>query len=53
MFANVSMGVMPHTIQAYALDDATGGAYGNDNFRDLREWMAYEAANDTRGAHEG
>lgn len=48
MLANVSMGVQPHTVQAYALDDPTGGAYGNDNFTALRQWMAYEAANDTR-----
>ena len=42
------MGVMPHSVQAYALDDPTAGAYGNQNFSDLRKFARYELANDTR-----
>ena len=47
MLASKSMGVLPHTVQAYALDEPTDGAYGNDNFSDIRTFMAWEAANDT------
>ena len=47
MLASKSMGVLPHTVQAYALDEPTDGAYGNDNFSDIRAFMAWEAANDT------
>ena len=47
MLANGSMGVLPHTVQDYALDEPTDGAYGNDDFSALRRWMAWEVANDT------
>jgi len=43
MFASPSMGVYPHTVQFYALDDPTAGAYGNDNFSEIAEYMHYEA----------
>ena len=31
-YADSGLGVFPHTIQVYALDDPTAGAYGNDDF---------------------
>eukprot|EP00854_Cymbomonas_tetramitiformis_P021033 gene21033-25239_t len=46
--ASKNMGVMAHTVQAYALDDPTAGAYGNTNYGDMLDWMLWEAANDTR-----
>lgn len=47
MLASKTMGVLPHPIQDYSLEDPTDGAYGNDNFAALREFMEWEAANDT------
>ena len=49
MLASKTMGVLPHTIQAYSLDDPTDGAYGNADFYALRDFMLWEAANDTAG----
>jgi hypothetical protein len=42
-FATTQMGVMPHTIQAYAFDDPTAGAYGNANFSYMEEYLVREA----------
>jgi hypothetical protein len=30
-------------VQVYAFDDPTGGAYGNDNFTYVEDYLAYEA----------
>lgn len=48
MMATKNLGVLPHTIQAYALDDPVAGSYGNVDFGDMFDWMLWEAANDTR-----
>ena len=37
------LGVFPHTVQVYALDDPTAGAYGNENFSYVEDYMVYEA----------
>ena len=47
MLSSGTMGVMPHTVQDYSLTDPTDGAYGNLNFSALRDFMEWEAANDT------
>jgi hypothetical protein len=44
MFVHPSLGVFPHTVQVYALDDPTAGSYGNNGFRDIEDYMFYEAA---------
>ena len=30
--------------QMYGLDDPVGGAYGNKNFKDIEEYMYFEAS---------
>ena len=35
IYANLSLGVMPHTVQVYTLSDPTSGTYGNANFSDI------------------
>lgn len=42
-YADPALGVMPHTVQAYAVDDPTAGSYGNDNFTYMMDYMFYEA----------
>lgn len=42
-FASPSMGVFPHTVQIYALDDPTAGAYGNQNFSYIEDYLVFEA----------
>lgn len=42
-FADSGLGVFPHTVQVYALDDPTAGAYGNDNFSYVEDYLVYEA----------
>jgi hypothetical protein len=42
-FATTQMGVMPHTIQAYAFDDPTAGAYGNANFSYIEEFLVQQS----------
>ena len=42
-YANSTLGVFPHTVQVYALDDPTAGAYGNDNFSYIEEYLVHEA----------
>jgi hypothetical protein len=37
------MGVFPHTVQMYGLDDPTAGSYGNHNFSYMEEYLVYEA----------
>jgi hypothetical protein len=44
VYANVSMGVMPHTVQMYTLEDPTGNTYGNANFSDILEIGLYAAS---------
>ena len=43
-YAIPSLGVYPHTIQAYALDDPSSGVYGNNNFTYIEEYLVYEAS---------
>ncbi len=43
MFATPKLGVFPHTIQVYSLDDPTANAYGNQNFSFIEEYMVQEA----------
>lgn len=38
------VGVFPHTVQMYGLDDPTSGAYGNADFSLIEDYMYYEAA---------
>ncbi len=45
-YASKNLGILPHTIQAYSLDDPTAGAYGNANFSDMFDFMLYEAERD-------
>jgi hypothetical protein len=42
-FAHPSMGVFPHTVQMYGLDDPTGGTYGNRDFGYMEDYLVYEA----------
>lgn len=42
-YADPALGVMPHTVQAYAVDDPSAGSYGNDNFTYMMDYMFYEA----------
>lgn len=42
-FTHPSMGIFPHTVQVYALDDPTGGSYGNANFSYIEDYLVYEA----------
>jgi len=42
-FASPALGIFPHTVQVYALDDPTAGAYGNHNFSYMEEYMVSEA----------
>ncbi len=44
VFANLSLGVMPHTVQLYTLDDPTGDTYGNANFSDILEIGLFAAS---------
>lgn len=43
MFATSKLGVFPHTVQVYAFDDPTAGAYGNENFTYIEDYLVYEA----------
>lgn len=43
MYAHPGLGVFPHTVQMYALDDPIGGAYGNQNFSYVEDYLVYEA----------
>ncbi|KAJ1548673.1 hypothetical protein HK405_000813, partial [Cladochytrium tenue] len=40
-FASPTMGVLPHTVETYALDDPAP-TYGNENFKYIREYLAWE-----------
>lgn len=42
-YAHKGLGVFPHTIQIYSLDDPTAGAYGNKDFGYMEEYMVHEA----------
>ena len=41
-FADARLGVMPHTVQHYALDDPAP-TYGNEDFHHMREFLQEEA----------
>ena len=43
-FADPALGVFPHTVQMYGLDDPTAGAYGNRDFQLIEDYMHYEAS---------
>ena len=43
-YADTSMGILPHTVQTFALDDPSGGTYGQDNFTYMYDWMVEVAA---------
>ncbi len=47
-YSSPNMGILPHSVQAYALDDPTAGTYGNQNFSDLFDFMMFEAAHSNR-----
>lgn len=42
-YADAGLAVFPHTVQAYAFDDPIGGAYGNQNFSYVEDYLVYEA----------
>lgn len=42
-YAHPPLGIMPHTVQPFALDDDTHNVYGNANFSDMLDYMFYEA----------
>jgi hypothetical protein len=42
-YAAPAMGVLPHTVQAYGLDDYAANVYGNADFTAMRDYMFYEA----------
>lgn len=48
MFASKSLGVFPHTVQVYGLDDPTAGAYGNENFSYIEDYLVTEAKKHNR-----
>jgi len=53
-YAGPEMGVLPHTVQAYALDDPSAGVYGNKNFSFMAEYIRWEAGEGgARGGMEG
>lgn len=41
-FSQPSMGLLPHTVQAYALDDPTAGTYGNADWSAMSAWLRWE-----------
>ena len=47
-YAHKGLGVFPHTIQIYSLDDPTAGAYGNHDFSYMEEYMVHEAKTGNR-----
>ena len=48
MKASKNLGILPHTVQAYSLEDPTADVYNNDNFQYMLDWMLYEVANSSR-----
>ena len=48
LFASPELGVFPHTVQTYGFDDHTAGAYGNDDFRRIEDYLVYEAKSGRR-----
>lgn len=42
-FVSSAMGVFPHTVQVYGFDDPTAGAYGNENFGYMEDYLVQEA----------
>ena len=40
--AGDALGVLPHTVQAFALDDAAHNVYGNANFSDMFDYLCFE-----------
>ncbi|GAB5034062.1 Hypothetical protein NocV09_01700240 [Nannochloropsis oceanica] len=53
-YAGPEMGVLPHTVQAYALDDPSAGVYGNNNFSFMADYIRWEGGQGgARGGEEG
>ena len=48
MLASTDLGVFPHTVQVYGLQDPSGGTYGNKDFTTLEDYMFYEAKRGNR-----
>lgn len=48
MFATSKLGIFPHTIQLYSLDDPSAGAYGNENFQYIEDYLVYEGKKGNR-----
>ncbi|KAJ3264941.1 hypothetical protein HDU77_007030 [Chytriomyces hyalinus] len=46
-FASPNMGVLPHTVEPYALDDPAP-TYGNKDFKYMREYLKWELENNQR-----
>ncbi|KAI8614131.1 hypothetical protein BC830DRAFT_1128868 [Chytriomyces sp. MP71] len=46
-FASKNLGVLPHTVEAYALDDPAP-TYSNKNFDEIRQYLNWELANGDR-----
>ncbi|KAJ3228765.1 hypothetical protein HDU81_005887 [Chytriomyces hyalinus] len=46
-FASPNMGVLPHTVEPYALDDKAP-TYGNKDFKYIREYLNWELENNQR-----
>jgi hypothetical protein len=42
-FVSPTLGIFPHTVQAYSFDDPTSGTYGNNNFTYMEDYLIYEA----------
>lgn len=47
-YAHPSLGVLPHTVQPYGLNDPIGGAYGNKDYSDIENYMYFEASQKNR-----
>lgn len=48
MFASSSLAVFPHTVQVYSMDDPTSGAYGNNNFSYIEDYLVFEGKQGNR-----
>lgn len=41
-YANPKVGILPHTVYLYGIRDESAPMYGNENFKDVREFMLRE-----------
>jgi hypothetical protein len=53
MYATKQLGVFPHTVQMYGLDDPTGGTYGNNDFSYIEDYMFFEASRNRSAQYYG